>query len=822
MSTDSLRTSLAAGLATILTALALAPAYASQRWIFPSAGLVGVIALTGWALRRLRLPRAAVPLVQVALAAWVTLVVVAPAGMRWGVIPSSQALGLVGERLEIGYGLLMRFAAPLPYDPDLILVTALGVGVIALAVDLVAATLRLVPWAGLPLLILYTVPAVAVQDGLGFLVFIPAAIGYLILLESESHDRVAQWGRVIGLAQGLRRPPAAPGALRGTQGVARGSLAAGPGSLAGGQRLPLSGLAQTGRRVGVTVIGLAILVPAVLPSLPHPDLGQGSGSGPGQDSSTIRISNPMLDLRRDLRLPDNFDLFTYRTDDPDPDYLRLVALDVFDGKVWKPSQRSVPASHRVSGGMPKAPGLAPSVPRHRVTTRIHVSKGLRSKWLPLPYPAVSVHVPGDWRYDTATLDVVSRRVDQSTAGLRYTVTSLDIDEESASLARAPKPPSAVENRYTKTPGIPEEVKDLSRRVVGDAPTEFAKAAALQRWFRTQFVYSTAVPAGHSGSALMSFLKDKKGYCEQFAGTMAIMARTLGIPARVGVGYMPGTNIGGSRWQVKVHDAHAWPELYFAGHGWVRFEPTPAQHTGLAPVWTERYDARPADPNTTIPRGGDNAQPPQQAPHHADAEGLDAKAAQHEHSPGSGRGPRAPILPAAGLGALVLATLLVAPALARATLRRRRLRDSAGRGHARATGPVDRVGRAWSELADTAVDLGISWDNSTTPRAMGDRLERRVQADARPAVRQLVQAVERARYAREPDLQADLPGAVRTVDAALAARLPRWQRLRARAYPPSILSRLWATQHRLRTRLRDLRDWARAFPGRGRNVRPSDP
>ena len=91
-----------------------------------------------------------------------------------------------------------------------------------------------------------------------------------------------------------------------------------------------------------------------------------------------------------------------------------------------------------------------------------------------------------------------------------------------------------------------------------------------------------MPSTQSSAALIQFLtKTKEGYCQQFAFGMAVLARLAGIPARVVVGYTQGSFIGNDNWQVKTSDAHAWPELYFPGDGWLRFEPTPPNAAGLA-------------------------------------------------------------------------------------------------------------------------------------------------------------------------------------------------------------------------------------------------
>ena len=107
--------------------------------------------------------------------------------------------------------------------------------------------------------------------------------------------------------------------------------------------------------------------------------------------------------------------------------------------------------------------------------------------------------------------------------------------------------------------------------------------AIQAWFTApgHFKYTLKVPSTQSPAALIQFLtKTKAGYCQQFAFAMAVLARLAGIPSRVVVGYTQGSFVGNDNWQVKTSDAHAWPELYFPGAGWLRFEPTPPNSAGL--------------------------------------------------------------------------------------------------------------------------------------------------------------------------------------------------------------------------------------------------
>ena len=100
-----------------------------------------------------------------------------------------------------------------------------------------------------------------------------------------------------------------------------------------------------------------------------------------------------------------------------------------------------------------------------------------------------------------------------------------------------------------------------------------------------------VPHGIKG--LTDFLfHTKTGYCQQFAFAMAGLARLLGIPSRIAVGYTAGSRRANGTWKVTTADAHAWPELYFAGLGWIRFEPTPGGPTGQGTATVPNYGASP--------------------------------------------------------------------------------------------------------------------------------------------------------------------------------------------------------------------------------------
>jgi transglutaminase-like putative cysteine protease len=146
--------------------------------------------------------------------------------------------------------------------------------------------------------------------------------------------------------------------------------------------------------------------------------------------------------------------------------------------------------------------------------------------------------------------------------------------------------------------VPAPYRELYRTalsVVGHARTPYAAVVALESWFRAGggFTYDEHPPTVPGIPPLVSFLNTRRGYCQHFAGAMALMLRYLGIPARVAVGFTSGTYDKATRtWTVTDHDAHAWVEAWFRGYGWLPFDPTPGRGTLSAPYSTasKSFDA----------------------------------------------------------------------------------------------------------------------------------------------------------------------------------------------------------------------------------------
>jgi hypothetical protein len=151
-------------------------------------------------------------------------------------------------------------------------------------------------------------------------------------------------------------------------------------------------------------------------------------------------------------------------------------------------------------------------------------------------------------------------------------------------ATSSTPPDPI---HTSVPAdLPEVVGATARQVTAGATSTYEAALALQMWFQEQFEYSLEVRPGHGNSAIEAFLRDRIGYCEQFAGTYAAMLRTLGIPSRVAVGFTSGVPVGDGEFSVLGRNAHAWPEVWFDDIGWIAFEPTPGRGAPNAQSYTQ--------------------------------------------------------------------------------------------------------------------------------------------------------------------------------------------------------------------------------------------
>lgn len=639
--------------------------------------------------------------------------------------PASPPWKAVGETFAGAFTHVGDQTAPMAPDDSTLVVLVGGMGLLTVAIDVAFIAWRSVLAATVPLLLGYGVATVVVDESVAMTSLLAVGVGWLLLLASRTLDHERRWPRGLLYETNPRLQ------MRGFSMLTLG--------------LGVSGLA------GALVAGLAI--PST-PSDPWADNGTGG---------TLQLTDPSIDLNENLRRPEDRPLLSYTTTAPDGVMLRSSALTRVDGAGWHQVDMMLQRGYPT-----RVPGLAGVQPTD--STEVVVGE-FASLYLPVPYAPVGWQAEGLWDFDPASLTVLN--VDPGTGpqhlqDLRYTVASRSVEPSAQQVADAAAgtPPEGV--LALEVPAdVPAQITDLARQITADAPTDGRKAIALQDWLRDpeRFRYNLAAPSGTGYEVLVSFLTDERsGYCVHFAASMALMSRVVGIPSRVAVGFTSGTQQADGSWLVSSHDMHAWPELYFSGLGWVRFEPTVS--VGEEPSWTNLPDpAATPTPGSQASASVEPSGPPTNPP--ADS-GSD-------EPPGTSQGLGAPD---AGrlAGALALLLALAGPGLARAWLRRRRLTAGDAPG---------RVSGAWRELRATAIDLSLGWPDAT-PRQVAGAPWPDLDPAGHAALTRLAMLTERLRYS--PGLPAEVAVAddVALVTRQLRAGLPLLARLWTRVAPLSLL------------------------------------
>lgn len=181
--------------------------------------------------------------------------------------------------------------------------------------------------------------------------------------------------------------------------------------------------------------------------------------------------------------------------------------------------------------------------------------------------------------------------------------------------------------YTKLPPVLDpRIKQLAQQITAHAKTMYDKVAALEGYLRNNYTYDatiTAPPAGVEATSWFLF-QSKRGFCNYFASAMTLMARELGIPARMAAGYTNGKfNPKTGLWDVLGTDAHAWTQIYFAGYGWINFEPSATFSAFARPVKASGTPGTSVDNTGTTPGGKRNRG--LQLPNETGSEGADQTA-----------------------------------------------------------------------------------------------------------------------------------------------------------------------------------------------------
>ncbi|KQS64844.1 DUF3488 and transglutaminase-like domain-containing protein [Modestobacter sp. Leaf380] len=763
MRAGTLGTTVATAVALLLGSLALVPVFATGGWAPPVAVAVVAVAGAGLVVRALAGRQGlagsgwvvvAVPAVQVLALLTALTVVFVPGDATAGFLPTPSSVGDLAALLAEGGDDVREQVTPALPLTGLVALVALLLGVLALGADLLAVAARQPALAGLTLLVLACIPVATTRGDVSPAAFLGPAVGFAVLLWADQRGRLAD------------RDRSGPGAPLGT-----GTLPA--------------------LRTGALAVLVALVLPAFVPTLAEGSFTSGlggGGDGPG-GSSTGTALDPAAALQGQLTQPEPIDLLRLETDVPDPEYLRTVALDEYTDEGW--GIAALDGSLPVSSSEALAP-LPGTVDSREVDSRV-TALAHDDRFLPVFASVQSVVVDGAedgaWRIDDRN-DTVFGRDGTRTAGASWDVVSQEARPTPQQLAASRPLPAAdpLQQSATALPPLDPSVTALVEELTGPEQSPYQRVEAVFGHLSDRangFVYSLATTPGTTGDDLADFLERRRGYCEQYAGAMAVLVRAAGVPARVVLGYTPGQpQTDGSR-LVTTADAHAWVEVYFAGLGWVPYDPTPIAETRQVDLpWAQRADDR----APAVPTG---SAAPTAAPGVPTAE-LDRDDQFTPLAPGAAdAGTAWGRWLGVGGGTAVLLALLAAPGLTRVLQRRRRLADGS-------------PGAVWDELLATSTDLGLPVTTTGSSRQVAARLTEvaAVDGSAAAALRALAAALEGAVYGPPGDHPVrDLSAASAAADRALRAGVGRRDRWRARLAPASVLTAVtgWVTAHAPRRR-----------------------
>jgi hypothetical protein len=656
--------------AAAATLVVMSVLFTDAAWVPPALAVVVAVVATGALLRATRLPLVVVPIAQT-LAFLLVAVVLGPGTPAEGGA-SGPIAGLVQYRDTVvaGVGEIRTTVSPAASTAGLVAVVMLLVFLAALIVETLAVGLAQPGLAGLVLLVAALVPLGIRPVAPVLPLLLAPAVAWLAIVAADQAARLAAW-RTVG-----------PGTAGDGAGPAR---RAGPSGAAAA--VPL------GAAVVALATAAAILVAPSLAGSPWLRSWFTSMSTGGSASV-----DPVVDVASSLTRGASVDVLRYRSSDGRPHYLRLVTLEAFDGVQWRP----YPVVPGTSVALVR-PGRP--IPQTAATVELAVAT-LGNAYLPLPDGTTRADVdPGQrqWGWDVQTGDAVSTTTNASGARIQAEVVDTAPAPEALRAAWSSARDAGAQNVFVPA-SVPASVGALATEVTRGATTNYDRALALQDWFTGSggFRYSLQVPDADGRDPLEAFLQDRVGFCQQFATGMAVLARELGIPARLVVGFTGGRpDPDSAGFLVSGSDAHVWPELWFDGIGWVRFEPTPGGSASVTPPLyspqTSRPSAQPAAPE--VPTVSADPQAPTDAP--------------QPQAPGGERGSAA--LPG-WLGPLVgaVAVLAVAalPSWWRRRLRTRRL-AAADAGDAR---------QGWAEVVASAVDAGVRpAEPAETLRAVAERV-----------------------------------------------------------------------------------------------------
>ncbi len=719
--TTSLLIAVAVGLALLpLTELVRGWTALVEAWV-----LLMLVGTTGSVLALFRLPRTLIWVAQLLIGGGYIVV--------RGVVLSEASDPLAGVRdlAQSGLAAVQRGVPPLEAVPGVVwLVLSLAIALV-LVIELLVNLLEQSAWSAAPLALVFAVAAITVRAELSWGFIIPLVLAYCILLASTTGFGQDASGEAVHRVQ------------------------------------------RIGAKAALTLLCALLSVGGALAAAPLVPANE-KQAWTSSDNSPIQLSDPTIRLEQDLRRPTDSPVLTYTTNNGEPVYMRTVAMSSLTTKGAQLLPMDL-ARYSIGG--------AYNFDGTRVEVSVQMAE-ITSEYLPAPFAVDSINAEGGWSYDPTTMSVVASGAERArqTVGLKYSVVSTVPTPSREQIQQAKE--GALKDRITlQVPeGISQGVRDLTESVTSGAPTAGEKALSIQAYLRSsEFTYTLNAPETSSADAITAFLlESKSGYCVHFAAAMITMARISGIPARLAVGFAPGDKREDGSYEITAHDAHAWPELYFDGLGWVPFEPTPAyegnnDYTDPAAVPEPTDSATPTQSEVPAPPTPTDKMSLGPTPTLSET-GDDAESSTSASSSG---GVVQTVLMWLG-GALGVALLMASPMLIRFGLTWMRLRP---RGGARATSEA-----VWRETEDALVDYGYPRMKGT-PGPAALPITGFLTDEASASLRRIAATVERNRFARDEAPVDALDAQFRSLRQSLKEHASRRERLLAVLWPASLVRRL---------------------------------
>ena len=503
----------------------------------------------------------------------------------WFGLPTADTVSAARDHLEGAWSVIHASPAPVAPVPGLVLCAGAALGLSALVADTAAFRMRSAVWAVVGVSAVYGA-TIAAGTGDGAVVhgtLFSGALGASLFSLWLRNRRADAWIE--------------PRPGRGALGLARtGGAALALAVVAGamvGPRLPG---ASAQPWVDLARLEVTEAAPWVDPPSPDPEpwadfafqpqAGSSTPDGtshPDAEGPRVLVS-PLVQVRSRLIELSDRELFSVAVLPDERQYWRLTSLDEFDGSGWRARSNYEEAAERLVAT------LDPAVAGPAVVQAVSLT-GLGNSYLPAAYEP-------------------HRVIDDGGVAMEYEAVSGSLIKSRRAALEGPSRFSYVVESTVPAIGDPDRLRDVdtsmidpdflafntrlpddarrivlgeAQRVTAGGRSDYHRALLLQDYFRLDggFSYDLGVHPRHGIDSLEEFLFDERaGYCQQFTSAYAAMARSIGLPTRVAVGFTwgewdPGRGEQGA-YVVRGEHAHAWPEVYFAGTGWVRFEPTPGR------------------------------------------------------------------------------------------------------------------------------------------------------------------------------------------------------------------------------------------------------